>query len=173
MTSVLKRLVVVVLLYGLGCIWAFTVPGSVFASGQAGPSPLVSVTSILQANLGVLMITLAGVLTAGTSTVLVTIAKGVNFGGMTRAFLTAGNPASGLWIALGPHFLPELVGFWICGAVGLRGYDLLRLVKDESLPTTSWTSDLKAVAAGVTLTIVAAFLEGLITAPLVISHLGR
>lgn len=167
------RLAAVIAVYVSGCIWAVTVPAGLFSPDSGAGAPLLGVSAILKTNLAALLVMLAGLLTGGTSTVLEAFVNGVSFGGITRAFLAAGKGPGDLLIALGPHLLPEMLGFWVCGTVGLHGIQIMwSLVQGKRVGADDWIGEWRAALIGVALTVTAAVLEGAITSRLVSAYLG-
>jgi len=173
--SFLWRLASAVLLFGLGTLWAAFIPVEAVSPNQAvHVMTQPSLPTILRTNLAAQVGLLSGLVTGGLSTAIQIFVNGVSFGGISRTFLTTGLGPKEMAIALGPHILPEFLGFFLCAAVGLGGLERLwNLVAGEGEPLSAWIADWKSGVAGIALTVVAALLEGFITAHLVNSYLHR
>lgn len=79
---------------------------------------------IFRRNLTVFVWLLAGLLSAGTVTLAVLLANGINLGHTMAAASGAGMPAGVIGSLLIPHGLLEIGTFCIAGAVGFQGFRL-------------------------------------------------
>lgn len=173
------RCLLTVAIFGAGSALAFTLPHATIPADQVPPTVMVGAqvvtfASILRTNLAVQIMLLSGLATGGSSTVILTLSNGVSFGGILKGFLLSGHGVNAVLIAVGPHALPELLGFFLSGAVGLGGFELLRnLIWDRSQPLRpQLLADGRAALIAVLLTVLGATVEGTITIHLVNEYLS-
>lgn len=87
---------------------------------QSAPTE-IGLGNLMINNLLVLLLTLAGLLTAGLASIVEMIVNGFFVGAMTKMLVLSGLPLAEVFAISWRHALPELAGFWLAAGVGLEG----------------------------------------------------
>jgi uncharacterized membrane protein SpoIIM required for sporulation len=166
--------------FGVGCALAFSLPHATIPLSQVpyvdrAEAQIPTVAFILRTNVAAQLLMLSGLVTGGSSTLILTLMNGVSFGGILKGFLVSGYGASAVLVAVGPHALPELLGFFLSGAVGLGGFELLRnLILGHSQPLRPpLLAEGRTAMIALLLTVCAAIIEGSITNRLVNYYINK